>query len=82
MQQNDQDIRKELGIRDIFSSCYETNDNRFVKVIDVSAVNLSLMSSNERQKYLLPIKHLLMNCNSLMRFKYHRWLSLLIYLNI
>ncbi|MCU5288467.1 hypothetical protein [Bacillus paranthracis] len=56
MQQNDQDIRKELGIRDVFSSCYETNDNRFVKVIDVSAVNLSLMSSNERQKIFTAYK--------------------------
>lgn len=44
----DQDIRKILGIKNVFSGCYETTDNRFVKVLEVSSLNLSLMSRNEK----------------------------------
>lgn len=44
-----QDVRTQLGIKDVFSGCYETTDNRFVKVLEVSSVNLSLMNSKERR---------------------------------
>ena len=47
MSTKDQDLRKELGIKNVFSGCYETSDNRFVKVIEVSSINLSLMNSTE-----------------------------------
>lgn len=43
------DVRTQLGIKDVFSGCYETTDNRFVKVLEVSSVNLSLMNSKERR---------------------------------
>lgn len=46
---NDEDIRKQLGIKNIFSGCYETTDNRFVKVLEVSSVNLSLMNNKEKE---------------------------------
>jgi hypothetical protein len=45
---NDQDTRKKLGIKNVFSGCYETTDNRFVKVIEVSSINLSLMNKKEK----------------------------------
>ncbi|MFS8542045.1 MAG: hypothetical protein LOD89_08145, partial [Tissierellales bacterium] len=41
------DVRKKLGIKAIFSGAYETIDNHFVKVIEVSSVNLSLMNETE-----------------------------------
>ncbi|WP_157891926.1 hypothetical protein [Paenibacillus crassostreae] len=44
------DIREQLGIKNIYSECYETTDNRFVKVIRVSSVNLSLLNKKEKAK--------------------------------
>ncbi|GIP45135.1 hypothetical protein J45TS6_35940 [Paenibacillus sp. J45TS6] len=44
------DIREQLGIKNIYSECYETTDNRFVKVIRVSSVNLSLLNKKEKTK--------------------------------
>lgn len=46
---NETDVRKKLGIKNIFSGCYETPDNRFVKVLEVSSLNLSLMNRGEAQ---------------------------------
>lgn len=46
----DKDTRKELGIKNVFSGCYETTDNRFVKVLEVSSINLSLMNNAESRK--------------------------------
>lgn len=43
------DIRTQLGIKDVFSGAYETTDNRFVKVLEVSSLNLSLMNGRERK---------------------------------
>ncbi len=43
------DSRRKLGIKNVFSGCYETTDNRLVKVIEVSSINLSLMNKNEKQ---------------------------------
>lgn len=44
------DVRRKLGIKNIVAGCYETNDNRFVKVLEVSTINLSLMNNNEKIK--------------------------------
>ncbi|WP_234973064.1 hypothetical protein [Paenibacillus vortex] len=44
------DIREQLGIKNVYSECYETTDNRFVKVIRVSSVNLSLLNKKEKTK--------------------------------
>jgi hypothetical protein len=46
----DKDTRKELGIKNVFSGCYETTDNRFVKVLEVSSINLSLMNQIEKTR--------------------------------
>ncbi|WP_181833222.1 hypothetical protein [Bacillus taeanensis] len=43
-----QDIRAKLGIFNITNGCYETLDNRLVKVLKVSTVNVSLMSPSDR----------------------------------
>lgn len=45
---NDQDTRKKLGIRNIYSGCYETTDDYFVKVLECSSINMSLMNNNEK----------------------------------
>ncbi|MGM1023753.1 MAG: hypothetical protein ACQEXV_25240 [Bacillota bacterium] len=47
---NVQDIREQLGIRNVYSECYETTDNHFVKVIKVSSVNLSLLNKKDKEK--------------------------------
>lgn len=46
---NAQDTRLMLGIKNVFSGAYETTDNRFVKVLEVSSVNLSLMNRSEKK---------------------------------
>ncbi len=46
---DDQDVRKELGIKNVFAGCFETTDNRFVKVIEVSSINISLMNKSEKR---------------------------------
>lgn len=46
---NDSDVRKRLGIKSVYSGTYETSDNNFVKVIQVSSINLSLMSMKEQK---------------------------------
>jgi hypothetical protein len=43
------DSRTQLGIKNVYSGCYETTDGRFVKVLEVSSVNLSLMNKNEKR---------------------------------
>lgn len=43
-----QDIRMKLGIYDIKEGCYETLDDRLVKVVETSSVNISLMSKKDR----------------------------------
>lgn len=47
-----EDIRSQLGIWDINNDCFETLDNHFVKVVEVSSVNLTGMSNNDRLKTL------------------------------
>ncbi|MEH6867777.1 hypothetical protein [Priestia megaterium] len=45
-----QDIRTQLGIFNISNGCYETLDDRLVKVLKVSSVNISLMSPSDRER--------------------------------
>lgn len=45
-----QDIRTQLGIFNISNGCYETLDNRLVKVLKVSSINLTLMSPSDRER--------------------------------
>ena len=47
-----EDIRSQLGIWDIHNDCFETLDNHFVKVVEVSSVNLTGMSNNDRLRTL------------------------------
>lgn len=63
----EEDVRKRLGIKNVIAGCYETIDGRFVKVLQISTVNLSLMNTNEKRKVLesyrtflneLPIKYI------------------------
>jgi len=44
------DTREKLPIRNIANGCIETKDNRLVKIIEVSSINLSLMNSENRKK--------------------------------
>ena len=44
------DIRSILGIYDITNDCFETNDDRLVKVIEVSSINLQTLSEREEQR--------------------------------
>ena len=48
----EKDIRTQLGIFNIANDCLETLDNRLVKVIEVSSVNLTGMSTNDRDRTL------------------------------
>lgn len=46
------DIRSQLGIFNIANDCFETLENTLVKVVEVSSVNLTGMSDNDRNKTL------------------------------
>lgn len=63
---NETDVRKKLGVKNIFSGCYETPDNRFVKVIEVSSLNLSLMNKSETQ-YIKEAYRTFVNENQLVK---------------
>ncbi|CAI6330510.1 hypothetical protein [Bacillus subtilis] len=47
-----QDARRKLGIKSTFADCYETSDKRFVRVFEVSSVNLSLANKPEKRSAL------------------------------
>ncbi|QII26977.1 hypothetical protein G3M81_23085 [Bacillus paralicheniformis] len=47
-----QDVRRKIGIKSTFADCYETNDKRFVRVFEVSSVNLSLANKPEKKSAL------------------------------
>lgn len=47
MAQNPEDTRTQLEIKNVFAGCYETTDDRLVKVLEVSSVNLSLLNPHE-----------------------------------
>ncbi|PEB42285.1 hypothetical protein [Bacillus pseudomycoides] len=46
------DIRSKLGVFNITSGCYETLDDKLVKVIKVSSVNLETMPINDKRRTL------------------------------
>jgi hypothetical protein len=47
MANNPEDTRTQLDIKNVYGGCYETTDNRLVKVLEVSSINLSLMNNAE-----------------------------------
>ncbi|MEK5105009.1 hypothetical protein MKX83_24010 [Cytobacillus sp. FSL M8-0252] len=47
-----QDARRKIGIKATFADCYETTDKRFVRVFEVSSVNLSLANKTEKRSAL------------------------------
>lgn len=47
-----QDARRKIGIKSVFADCYETSDKRFVRVFEVSSVNLSLANKSEKRATL------------------------------
>jgi hypothetical protein len=47
--ENEKDTRLQLGIKDVFAGCFETTDDRFVKVLEVSSINMSLMNELEKK---------------------------------
>jgi len=56
------DIRDQLGISNIYSDCYETNDKRLVKVIKVSSINLSLSTRSEEEAIYKAYETFLNDC--------------------
>ncbi|MFS0783352.1 hypothetical protein [Bacillus sp. 1P06AnD] len=46
------DARRKIGIKTTYADCYETNDNHFVRVFEVSSVNLSLANRPEKRSAL------------------------------
>lgn len=51
-----QDARRKIGIKATFADCYETTDNRFVRLFEVSTMNLSLSNKSEKLKALNSFK--------------------------
>ncbi|AQQ55587.1 TrsD [Planococcus lenghuensis] len=46
------DTRTELGLANIANGCMETTDNRIIKVLEISSVNLSLMNDLAKENVL------------------------------
>lgn len=47
-----QDSRRKVGIKTLYADCYETTDNRLVRVFEVSSVNLALSNKIEKRAVL------------------------------
>lgn len=60
-----QDARRKIGIKTVFADCYETNDNRFVRVFEVSSINLSLSNRSEKRSALDSFKVFMTSINFL-----------------
>ncbi|MEK6189802.1 MAG: hypothetical protein N2A99_02295 [Carnobacterium alterfunditum] len=60
-----QDARRKIGIKSVFADCYETNDNRFVRVFEISSVNLSLSNKSEKRAALETFKVFMTTINFL-----------------
>lgn len=57
MDMNDkQDARRKIGIKSTFADCYETVDNRFVRVFEVSSINMALANKSEKRASLNAFK--------------------------
>lgn len=50
------DTRKIIPIKNVFADCYETTDGHFVKVFEVSTINMSLMNLEEQREILNAFK--------------------------
>lgn len=59
------DARRKIGVKSVFADCYETNDNRFVRVFEVSSVNLSLSNKSEKRSALESFKVFMTTINFL-----------------
>lgn len=60
-----QDARRKIGIKATFADCYETTDKRFVRVFEVSSVNLSLANKAEKRSALDSFKVFMTTINFL-----------------
>ncbi|NUH84733.1 hypothetical protein HUN92_13490 [Bacillus firmus] len=60
-----QDARRKIGIKATFADCYETTDKRFVRVFEVSSVNLSLANKPEKRSALDSFKVFMTTINFL-----------------
>ncbi|WP_048882985.1 hypothetical protein [Bacillus sp. 445_BSPC] len=52
VQETEKTVQDLIPIRNIYNEMIETKDNRLIKVLSVSAVNISLMSHNEEREVL------------------------------
>ena len=57
------DTRKKIPVKNVYANCYETKDNRFVKVIEVRTLNLSLMNIDEIREILNAYKNFMNTLN-------------------
>lgn len=60
-----QDARRKIGIKSVFADCYETNDKRFVRVFEISSINLSLSNRSEKRSALESFKVFMTTINFL-----------------
>lgn len=64
------DARRKIGIKDVFADCYETKDNRFVRVFEISSVNLSLSNKSEKRGTLESFKVFMTTINFLKKIQF------------
>lgn len=64
------DARKKIGIKSVFANCYITNDNRLVRVFEVSSVNLSLANKSEKRSALDTFKVFMTTLNFLKEIQF------------
>lgn len=64
------DARRKIGIKSTFADCYETNDKRFVRVFEVSSVNLSLANRPEKRSALESFRVFMTTINFLKRIQF------------
>ncbi len=60
-----QDARRKIGIKNVFADCLETRDNRFVRVFEISSINLSLSNKLEKKSALESFKVFMTTTNFL-----------------
>ena len=59
------DARRKIGIKSVYANCYLTTDKRFVRVFEVSSVNLSLANTSEKRQLIDILKAFLTTLNFL-----------------
>lgn len=67
-----QDARRKIGVKSIFADCYETTDKRFVRVFEVSSINMSLMNHNEKKSVLESFKVFMNTLNFLKSIQFEQ----------